>query len=175
MVSAAKLYKPKPVKTAIWILTAALVLAPGEIGVLCYGTAGFATASTCDYAWGNAANGFSSLGLAQYDTTFYFDRDEDLLALYVDGVLVDDLAWSLASVGGATWPRTARYSMRLDDDALDASSNDTPASWCLAASTQVYTATGSSSALEKKARTADKAANKTNATAPRRGCPAMLG
>lgn len=33
MVSAAKLYKPKPVKTAIWILTAALVLALLMVGL----------------------------------------------------------------------------------------------------------------------------------------------
>ncbi len=121
---------------------ASLVLGPGDMAVLCYGTGGFPAASSCDYVWGDRTNGTSSLGLAQYDTTFYFDRDDDLLAIYVDGVLVDDLAWSLTPVDGITWPRTARYSMRLDDDALDGASNDVPASWCVSATSQVYTATG---------------------------------
>jgi hypothetical protein len=121
---------------------AGVVVPAGGYVTFCYGASGLSTSSVCVYRWGDASNGENAYGLLQYDTTFYFDRDEDLVGLYVDGLLVDEVFWSLSDPTGVTWPRTAHYSMRLDDDHLNAADNDLPASWCLSSSTQIYTASG---------------------------------
>ena len=124
---------------------AALVVPAGGYAVLCYDDVAFSSPSQCDYTWGDSALGVNQYGLPQFDTTYYFDRDEDLVALYVDGNLIDQVAWNLLpGTGGAIWPRTARYSMRLDDNALDSVSNDQTSRWCLSPTVAyvTYTAGG---------------------------------
>jgi hypothetical protein len=110
---------------------AGMVVPAGGYAVLCYDDAYFATPSVCDYTWGD-----SVWGTGYYDSTFYFDRDDDLVTLYLEGVLMDEVVWDLSTdADGDTWPRTARYSMRLDDGALDVTSNDDAGSWCLSTAT----------------------------------------
>ena len=92
----------------------------GGRAVLCYDDQWFATASTCGYTWGD-----TSLGSDYSDAKFFFDRDEDLIAVYLNGALMDEVHW----VSG--WPATAHYSMELDDNAVDTALNDDVANWCL--------------------------------------------
>ncbi len=115
---------------------AALQIPPGGYLVLCYDTIGFGTASTCDYNWGN-----TDWGPPNYDVTFYFDRDEDLIALYVAGALMDEVHW-IYDATLATWPRTAHYSMELDNNALNDADNDAYASWCKASIADKYISSG---------------------------------
>lgn len=108
---------------------AALVVPAGGYTVLCYEDTWFADPTVCDYQWSD-----TSLGSAYYDVTYYFDRDDDLAALYLAGDLVDSVHWHYDATAGF-WPRTAHYSMRLDDDTLNATSNDDLDSWCLSSAT----------------------------------------
>jgi Putative metal-binding motif/Lamin Tail Domain len=111
-----------------------LLVQPGDYAVLCYADTWFATPSTCDYTWGDA-----TLGSLYSDTTFYFDREEDLISLYLLGVLMDEVHWyNTAEVDGDLWPATARYSMQVDVNSMDIQNNDDAGSWCLAASSSVY-------------------------------------
>ncbi len=120
---------------------AGLVVPAGGYAVLCYDDPWFATPEVCTYTWGDA-----TWGSGAHDATFYFDRDEDLVALYLDGVLMDQVFWELgADSAGDAWPRTARYSMELDPEEVGPATNDVAGAWCLAASTDRYslpTATG---------------------------------
>ncbi len=117
---------------------AALVVPAGGYAVFCYADTWFATPGTCAYEWGD-----SGLGAGHYDTTFYLDRDEDLVALYLDGALMDQVYWELAADDdGDTWPRTARYSMGLDPTMADPASNDDAGAWCLASSAEVWSGSG---------------------------------
>ncbi len=115
----------------------ALIVPAGGYAVLCYDDTWFADPAVCDYTWGDSA-----LGAGYYDTTLYFDRDEDLIALYLIGTLMDEVLWELgADASGDSWPRTARYSMELDPSLLDPTRNDLAGSWCLA-SASAYTSEG---------------------------------
>lgn len=107
-----------------------LLVPAGGRAVLCYDDQWFATQSTCGYTWGD-----SSFGSAYSDTRFFFDRDEDLIAVYLEGVLMDEVHW----VTG--WPATAHYSMELDDGATDVTSNDDSSNWCLSAKS-IYSKSG---------------------------------
>lgn len=115
---------------------AALQIPAGGYLVLCYDNLGFSTAATCDYAWGN-----TDWGPPNYDVTFYFDRDEDLIALYVAGALMDEVHW-IYDATMTTWPRTAHYSMELDDNAMNSTDNDAYANWCKASASNKYITTG---------------------------------
>jgi hypothetical protein len=121
-------YVEEEVGDSFTISPATSVIVPaGGYAVLCYDDAYFATPSVCDYTWGD-----TSWGTGFYDNTFYFDRDDDLIAVYLEGTLMDEVEWALGSdADGDAWPRTARYSMRLDNDALDPASNDDAGAWCL--------------------------------------------
>ena len=106
---------------------AGLIVPAGGYSVLCYADTWFATPTKCDYEWGDTSH-----GSPYYDTTFYFDRDEDLIALYVDTTLMDSVHWYYDATNGY-WPRTARYAMRLDDDNLNSADNDSITNWCVSA------------------------------------------
>ncbi len=107
---------------------AGLVIAPGAYVVLCYADTWFASPSVCAYTWGDAA-----WGAPYYDNTFYFDRDEDLLSVWVEGAGMDDVHWYYDATNGY-WPRVARYSMEFDEAASqDATTNDDVGEWCQAA------------------------------------------
>lgn len=108
---------------------AALVVPAGGYKVLCYEDTWFEDASMCDYQWSD-----TSQGSPYYDLTYYFERDDGLAALYLAGNLIDTVHWYYEESAGY-WPRTAHYSMRLDDDALDATSNDDLNNWCLSSNT----------------------------------------
>ncbi len=115
---------------------AGLVVPAGGHATFCYADTWFSATYTCDYEWGSSA-----VGAPYYDSTYYFDRDDDLVAVYVGGSLIDEVVWSLgADADGDSWPRTARYSMRLDDDSLDADLNDDAGAWCLASSSTINSA-----------------------------------
>ncbi len=105
-----------------------LVVAPGGYAVLCYEDTWFEAASQCDYQWAD-----SSQGATYYNSAFYLQRDEDIAALYLDGNLMDAVHWYYDDTNGY-WPRTAHYSMILDDTAMDPTSNDDLNNWCLSGS-----------------------------------------
>jgi hypothetical protein len=115
------------------------VLVPaGGSAVLCYANTWFADPGICAYTWGDA-----SLGNAWSDTTFYFDRDEDLISLYLNGVLMDEVHWVATPEGdGDTWPATAHYSIQLDPSFTSITDNDDAGSWCLADSSNIYSDSG---------------------------------
>lgn len=83
------------------------------------------------------ALGDSSVGSPWTDTTYYFDRDDDLVALHAGPLLVDEVHWTYDSVNGY-WPRNATYAIRLDDGALEANANDQLENWCDASSATVW-------------------------------------
>ena len=113
---------------------AGLVVAAGGYAVFCYDDTWFATPAVCDYTWGDAA-----WGAGYHDTTFYFDRDEDFVTVYLGSSLMDQVFWQLgADTAGDSWPRTARYSMELDPAFADPTSNDSAGAWCLAGSADRY-------------------------------------
>ena len=114
-----------------------LVIPAGGYAVLCYNDDWFGTPAVCDYTWGDA-----SLGASYSDTTFYFDRPEDLIAIYLNGLLMDEVHWYDVPEGdGDVWPAQAHYSMQLSADALSTTANDDAGAWCLAGNT-VYTSVG---------------------------------
>ena len=120
---------------------AGVVVPAGGFVTFCYDDQWFATPSDCDYTWGDAG-----WGTGYYDSTYYFDRDDDLTALYMGGALMDEVEYQLgADASGDSWPRVARYSMRLSNDAYDIGLNDDAGAWCLAEVSTIYslsTATG---------------------------------
>ncbi|MFZ5478645.1 MAG: MopE-related protein [Myxococcota bacterium] len=118
---------------------AGVVVPAGGYAVFCYDDQWFADPTDCDYTWGD-----SGWGTGFYDSTYYFDRDHDLVVVYMGGTLMDQVEWSTtAESDGDTWPRTAKYAMEADDGALDASLNDDAGAWCLASSSDVYSLSGS--------------------------------
>lgn len=142
-----ELYNPgaSPVDLAGWYITEqdgdgyfvppdqGLIVAPGGTLVFCYDDLTFADPTLCDWTWADSAH-----GAPWYDSTYYFDRDEDFVALYVAGVLIDEVHWTYDETAGY-WPRSAKYAMRLDDNALDAAANDDVASWCNASASTTWT------------------------------------
>ncbi len=109
-----------------------LVVAPGGTLVFCYDDLSFADPSLCDWTWGDAAH-----GSPWYDSTYYFDRDEDLVALYAGGLLIDSVHWTFDETAGY-WPRNARYAMGLDEGALNATDNDDLTYWCSASQADIW-------------------------------------
>ena len=109
---------------------AGLRIAPGDYAVLCYDDLYFASPGLCAYTWGD-----SVWGSSYFDSTFYFDRDEDLLSIVLDGTAQDEVHWYYDSTMGY-WPRVARYSMEFDEAASqDPTTNDDVGEWCQAAAT----------------------------------------
>jgi len=115
-----------------------LVVEPGGYLVLCYGSVGFAVPGLCSWTWGDRMH-----GSPWFDDTFWFDRDEDLVALYAGGLAIDEVHWTWDDTATENWPRSATYSMRLDDDALDATANDDLHAWCNADKGDVWSIDGS--------------------------------
>ncbi|MBM4392457.1 MAG: lamin tail domain-containing protein [Deltaproteobacteria bacterium] len=111
---------------------AALRLDPGAYAVLCYDDLAFATPSTCDYTWADPA-----WGEGLHDTTLYLDRDDDLVMLYAGTERIDEVHWTYDDASGY-WPRTATYSMELDDGAYDSALNDDENYWCIADSSDIW-------------------------------------
>jgi hypothetical protein len=111
---------------------AGVVVVAGGYAVFCYEADYFADTTKCDYEWGD-----SSWGSPYYDTTFYFDRDEDLISFYMDGVLMDEVHWTYDETEGY-WPRTAKYSASLDDDSFDMTANDDEENWCVYSGTDTW-------------------------------------
>jgi hypothetical protein len=108
-----------------------VVPAGGEL-VICYDSVTFAEPARCAWQWGDPDGERPWI-----DPSFYFDRDEDLVALYAGALLVDEVHWTWDETAGY-WPRSASYAMRLDDGALDASANDRLDAWCDAEASTVW-------------------------------------
>lgn len=111
---------------------AGVVVGPGERVVFCYDDATFADPSACVYTWADA-----NWGAPYYDSSFYFDRDEDYIALSAGGLVFDTVHWTYG-VESPDWPRTAKYSAELSDDAVDVLLNDDASMWCNAENADVW-------------------------------------
>ncbi len=113
-----------------------LVVPAGGYLAVCYDDITFADPTECAWRWGDV-----SVGSPWTDTTYYFDRDDDLVALHAGPLLVDEVHWTYDSANGY-WPRTATYAIRLDDGALEATANDQLEHWCDASSATVWSGSG---------------------------------
>ena len=108
------------------------VVAAGGYALLCDSNDFEGSAVTyplaCDYYWGDESQAATYVG-TYHDNTFYIRRDADTLALYIGGdrttgTLMDSVVYA------SGWPSKARWSIGLDPDTQDTTSNDSSASWC---------------------------------------------
>lgn len=109
-----------------------LVVPAGGYLAVCYDDVTFDDPADCAWRWGD-----STVGAPWTDTTYYFDRDDDLVALHAGALEIDQVHWTYDSTFGY-WPRNATYAIRLDDDALDAHANDDLENWCDASSGTIW-------------------------------------
>jgi len=92
----------------------------------------FADPTICAFTWGDSA-----WTTPYFDSTFYFDRDEDLIELSAGGAIFDTVYWTYG-IESPDWPRIARYSAELDDNFVDVLLNDDAGNWCSALTTDVW-------------------------------------
>lgn len=111
---------------------AAVRIPAGERAVLCYDNVTFVDPTICAFTWGDSA-----WTTPYFDSTFYFDRDEDLIELSAGGAIFDTVHWTYG-IESPDWPRIARYSAELDDNFVDDLLNDDAGNWCSALTTDVW-------------------------------------